>query len=129
MIWMALGSAALVASVTTQPGTAPADGHFTASELRVLCRGEAEGNPQFRTQAGYEMLAEYQRARCRMYLLGVADGIGWRQADGRACAPGANDRDTLADQLVEFVLQSPITPEASIRGIVAAALLARPPCR
>ena len=129
MIWMALGSAALVASVTAQAGTAPADGHFTAVELRAMCRGEGEGNPQFRTSAGYEMLAEYRRARCRMYLLGVADGLGWRQTDGRACTHAANERDALADQLAEFMLQSPDTSDTSVRGIVAAALIAHPPCR
>ena len=129
MLWIVLGSATLVVSVTAQAGPAPGDGHFTYAELRMMCRGETEGNPQFRTQASYEMLAQYQRAKCRMYLLGVADGIGWHRADARACTPAANERETLGDQLVEAVLQAPVGPETSIRGIVAAALIARPPCR
>ena len=129
MLGIAFGAAALAASVAAQAGTAPPEGQFTAAELRVMCRGESAENPRFRTRAGYEMLAEYQRAKCRMYLLGVADGIGWHQAGGRACAPGAAERERLADQLVEAMLQPPATPDGSVRGIVAAALILHPPCR
>ena len=128
MIWMALGAATLAFSAAAQ-AAAPADGHFTVAELRMLCRGEAEGNPQFRTQAGYAMLAEYQRAKCRMYLLGLADGIGWQQADGRACASPATAREALGDRLVEAVLEAPATSGSSIRAIVAATLILHPPCR
>lgn len=127
MIWFAIGLAALAAPAA-RTDAVPADGHFTASELRVLCRGETETSPQFRTQAGYQMMAEYQRARCRMYLLGVADGIGWHQADDRACASASSERDSLGEQLVEAILQ-PAGPDRSVREIVAAQLIAHPSCR
>jgi hypothetical protein len=125
MIWITLGSAALAAFVAAQPGAAPANGHFTAAEVRAMCRGEAGGEARFRTQAAYALMAEVQRSKCRMYLLGVADGIGPPDDRGRTCPPAVTEREALGDLLVAAVLQPPEASDRGVPDIVRTVLRAR----
>ena len=102
------------AAAQAQPDTS----YFNAAEIRTMCRGETEESPQFRTEAAFRLLAQVQRSKCRMYLLGLADGIGRGQPDqGRAaCLPPASEREALADRLVEAVLNE--TGDADTPAIV-----------
>ncbi|HYD14278.1 MAG TPA: hypothetical protein VEC11_15640 [Allosphingosinicella sp.] len=122
MTWLLSGAAALV-FFAAQPDAAPAVGLFSVAEMRAMCRGESDGDPRFRTQAAYELLAELQRAKCRMYLLGIAEGIG------EACAADPRGRDALGARLAAAVLRAPEDRETSVAALVRAELLLRPGCR
>jgi hypothetical protein len=99
-------AAAVLAILPAAPASAE---FFSFDEMRDMCRGETDQPAEFRTSAGYRLLASSLRDRCRMYLLGLAE-TGLRQAGEVASRQGC-----LADQ----------TPPAEVAEVLAEALAAR----
>jgi hypothetical protein len=130
MAVMMLGSAALAAALAAQAAPHQAE-MFTLAEVRAMCEGKTEGAAEFRTGAAYQLLARIERDKCRMYLLGIAQGVERASAAmGQAsCTPGPTFRDELADRLVEAVLRPAGDPAGGIVQIVRDVLGSRPGCR
>ena len=103
---------AAAATVPLQPARAEL---YTIEQLRGLCRGESAESPEFRTGAGYRLLAQIARERCRMFLLGVADAA-LRNADLDLHLEG------LRAQLLPFV-----DPHPRVDAVRGTAALARGP--
>ena len=83
---LTIGAVLAAAAAPLQPARAEMYG---IAELRGLCRGESPESAEFRTGAGYRLLAQVARERCRMYLLGVAEGQLDRRerSGGSSCLP------------------------------------------
>lgn len=111
------------ATVPLQPARAEL---YTITELRGLCRGESAESPEFRTGAGYRLLAQIARERCRMFLLGVADAA--LELSARRCIPAGTPPAEVADQLAEAVLAEPEGSGGTVAGIVRDALRSRYRC-
>lgn len=125
---MLIGAAALAgAAAPLQPARAELYG---IDRLRALCRGEAPESAEFRTGAGYRLLAQVARERCRMYLLGLAEGQLDRRerAGGERCLPAGTDPARVADALAEALLAEPEGSGGTVAGLVRDALRARFGC-
>ena len=124
-----MASAILVSAMLAQPEP-PAAGSFSPAEVRTMCRGETEEPARFRTDAAFRLLAQHQRSNCRMYLLGLADGIGRSLQERESfCLPPVTERDLLADRLAEAVLSGSGEADADIAAIVRQVLLSHYRCR
>ena len=124
-----IGSAILALAMQAQPGPATA-GSFSPAEIRTMCRGETEGPSPFRTEAAIRLLAEHQRSKCRMYLLGLAEGLA-RSGEGRdppLCLPPRAERDGFADRLLDAVLSETGDDEAALPNIVRRVILTHYRC-
>ena len=125
--WLAWG--ALAASAMAAP-LAPARAEFFSfDQMRSMCRGEGEATPQFRTRAGYALLAESYRGRCRMYLLGQVDAyLQGRPEQREACLPpGASDSE-VAEAIVQDLLARAEAPAGGVAEVVRDVLRARYAC-
>ena len=120
----------LTAAVVGQggPGTAAS---FSPSELRTMCRGETDERAEFRTEAAFRVLASHQRSKCRMYLLGLVDGLvaSSRPGDRLFCSPADFDRERMADRLMDSVLSDAADQEPNIPALVQNVLRAESRCR
>ena len=114
-------------AVPSQPARAELYG---IDELRALCRGETAESPEFRTGAGYRLLAQVARERCRMYLAGLAEGQLDRRerATGARCLPAGTPPEAVADALVEALLAEPEGSGGTVAGLVRDALRTRFGC-
>ena len=99
---------------------------YTIEELRGLCRGESAEAGEFRTGAGYRLLAQIARERCRMFLLGVADAS--LELSARRCIPAGTPPADVADHLADAVLAEPEGSGGTVAGIVRDALRTRYRC-
>ena len=122
-----IGAAAAGALFPLQPARAEL---YDIDEMRALCRGESAESPEFRTGAGYRLLAQVARERCRMYLLGLAEGQVDRRerASGSRCLPAGTAPAQVADALVEAVLAEPEGSGGTLAGLVRDALRTRFGC-
>lgn len=111
------------AAVPLQPARAEL---YSIEELRALCRGESAETPEFRTGAGYRLLAQIARERCRMFLLGVADAS--LELSGRHCIPAETPPTEVADHLAAAVLAEPEGSGGTVAGLVRDALRTRYRC-
>ena len=126
--WLAWGAVAAAASLPLVPAQAEL---FSYEQIRTMCRGEGDGNPQFRTRAGYALLAESYRGRCRMYLLGQADAYLQRQPESRdaaACVPAGASDSEVAEAIVEALLARDEPPAGGIAEVVRDVLRTRFAC-
>ena len=100
-----MASAIWAFAMAAQPQPA-VDGPFSAAEIRTMCRGETEEPSPFRTEAAIRLLAEHQRSKCRMYLLGLAEGLARsrQERDPPLCLPPRAERDGFADRLLDAVI-------------------------
>ena len=120
----------LAGAFAAQP-TPAASGAFSADEIRTMCRGEGDEGAEFRTDAAFRLFVNYQRSRCRMYLLGVADGMihSARLGEPGLCLPPGLDRERLADQLTEALLSEQAAADSSLPAIVERLLRSESRCR
>jgi hypothetical protein len=126
---LALGALAVTASAIP---LAPAQAEFFSyDEMRSMCRGDGSESAEFRTRAGYALLAESYRGRCRMYLLGQADAYLQREADRpeeRACLRSGISQAEVADAVVEELLRRAEPPEGGVGEVVRDVLRSRFAC-
>ena len=131
MIGRILALAAATAAAASVPLAPVQAEFFTLAELRDMCRGAIGENAEFRTGAGHRLLAETYRARCRMYLLGVADGYLQTHAetDARmACIRPGTPEAEVAEPLIEAVLTRTDVPDDGIAALVREVLRSRFGC-
>jgi len=85
-----------------------------------MCRGQTDEPAEFRTQTAFELLAQHQRSKCRMYLLGLAEGLAQSERGDATCLPPIADREALSDRLVAAVLEGPGGAEIPeiVRGVL-----------
>jgi len=125
---MALAASAAVAAAAP---VAPAQAELLGFEqLRAMCAGEAADSAEFRTGAAHALLREIYRSRCRMYLLGIADGLLHGQ-DGRqppSCPGHDIVEPEIGDRLVEAVLDHAEAGEGGAAQIVGDVLRTRYGC-
>lgn len=129
MIW-------LVSSLfSVQVGAGPVDlpqpqELIEGREVRAMCAGESREAAEFRTEAALALHAEIQRQKCRIYLLGIAEGIeAAAAARGEPrCVPYAADREALAEVLGDAVAARAGDPSARIGPIVRTAVRAQFAC-
>ena len=95
-----------------------------------MCRGETDERAEFRTEAAFRVLASHQRSKCRMYLLGLVDGLvaSSRPGDRLLCLPPDFDRERMADRLMDLVLSEAGNRERSIPALVQSVLRAEGRC-
>ena len=121
---------ALLAGATCTAPLRPAHAQFVAFEqLRDLCRGGPDQGPQFRTAAANQLLAESYRARCRLYLLGLVDGLMEEDEtpERRCIAPGTPE-DEVTGPLIAALVAAPGEPEEGVVAIVREVLHSRFGC-
>jgi len=125
-----IGLAAL-ALAGTAPAS-PARAEFVRFEqLQGLCAGQAADAAEFRTEAAHMLLRDIYRARCRMYLLGLADGLFARWDVGPpalACLRTERPEAEVADALIEAVLSRTAPPAGGVGEIVREVLRDRYGC-
>lgn len=121
--------ALLAVAGATVPQPARAE-FFTLEQMRAMCRGEDDRAAEFRTGAGYRLLAQVARERCRMYLLGLAEGQLRRiEFEGRErCLPAGTTDAQVADALVAALADRPEQARASVDEVVQDALRSRYGC-
>jgi len=127
---IALGALAAAAAAGAAAAAQPARAEFFGvEEMRALCRGETDDARQFRTDAGHRLLAQVSRERCRMYLLGLAEGRLRRtgQDGGGRCLPAGTTEAEVADFLVGALVEGH-EAGGSVDEIVGEALRARYGC-
>jgi len=100
----------IIGAAMAAQAPAQADGQFSMAEIRTMCRGESDEPAQFRTEAAFRLLADIQRNKCRMYLLGIADGIGRGGGQGDRCPSQGPDRETQTDRMVAAILSDAPDP-------------------
>ena len=103
---------------------------FGVEQMRSMCRGEDGDAPEFRTDAANRLVAQVARERCRMYLLGLAEGQLRRleqDGRGRCLPPGTSDAE-VADALVEALVRRPREAAGTVDELVQDALRARYGC-
>ena len=130
MVRRIIGLAAMAAAAAAAPA-APAQAElFTFEQLRAMCAGEAADSAEFRTGAAHALLREIYRSRCRMYLLGIAEGLRHGD-DGQqppSCPDAAMNEPEIGDRLVEAVLGRTETGEVRVAQIVRDVLRTRYGC-
>lgn len=96
-----------------------------------MCRGETDEPAEFRTEAAFRVLASHQRSKCRMYLLGLVDGLvaSSRPGDRSFCLPPDFDRARMADRLIDRVLSDTADGEPNIPALVQSVLRTESRCR
>ena len=130
MVRMAMTLGVLAAGATAAGAQTMRAEFFTVAEMRSMCRGESPESPEFRTGASFRLLAQLQRERCRMYLLGVAEGQLQRlEADGREnCLPAGTPEAEVADALVATLAERSEEASGTVDELVQDALRARYGC-
>ena len=126
-IWLARVVLAAAAAAGAQ---GPRAEFFSLAEMRAMCRGESDEAPGFRTGASYRLLAQLQRERCRMFLLGIAEGQLQRlEADGHErCLPAGTPQAEVADALVATLAERSEAAGGTVDELVQDALRARYGC-
>jgi hypothetical protein len=122
---------ACAAAVAAAAPVSPAHAEFYSFEaLQNMCRGESVEEPEFRTGAARELLRDIYRSRCRMYLLGLADGFLDAAADERriTCLPLGTDESEVAAALVAELLGRTQPPRGGVGEIVRDVLRNRYNC-
>jgi hypothetical protein len=125
---MALAASAAVAAAA--PAT-PAEAELLSFEqLRAMCAGETADSTEFRTGSAHALLREIYRSRCRMYLLGIADGLLHREdsRQPRSCPGHDIAEPEIGDRLVEAVLDRTEAGEGGASEIVREVLRTRYGC-
>lgn len=121
-------AAALLAAFPAAPAAAE---FFSFEEMRGMCRGETDQPADFRTDAGYRLLAASLRERCRMYLLGLAETnlreIG-TVASRQGCMADQAPPAEVAEALAEALAARAEPPEEGLAGLVREVLRARYGC-
>src|SRR5688500_2256982 len=111
----------------SEPGTTA---YFSPSEVRTMCRGETDQQAEFRTEAAFRVLASHQRSKCRMYLLGLVDGLvaSSRPGDRSFGLAPDFDRERMAGRLMDSVLSDAADREQNIPALVQSVLSAESRC-
>ena len=131
MVRRILTLAAMVAAASIAPLSPARAEFFTYEQMRNMCRGETEETAEFRTGAAQRLLAETYRARCRMYLLGLADAYLQSRAEGREaprCTWADMTESEVSQPLVEAVLDRADAPDGGINALVRDVLHSRFGC-
>ncbi len=110
--------------------TPPENELVSAADVRMMCAGESREPGDFRTSAAFALQAEIERQKCRMYLMGIAEGIEAASAarGEPRCVPSDAHREALAEVLTEAVAVRADEPGARVGDIVRAALRAQFSC-
>lgn len=114
----------LGAMLASSPFAAPSPARaefFSFEQLRNMCRGDVEGEAQFRTGAAYALLAQSHRERCRMYLLGLADAYLLSRPvreDGHHCIVEEMPEATAAQVLAEALIRRTEAPVGGAAEVV-----------
>ena len=129
MVRILVAMSVLAAAAEANSQTARTE-FFSLEQMQAMCRGESDESPGFRTGASYRLLAQLQRERCRMYLLGVAEGQLQRlEADGRErCLPAGTSGAEVADTLVATLTERSEAAGGTVDELVQDALRARYGC-
>ena len=129
MVRILVAMSVLAAAAEANSQTARTE-FFSLEQMQAMCRGESDESPGFRTGASYRLLAQLQRERCRMYLLGVAEGQLQRlEADGReSCLPVGTPEAEVADALVAALTARSEAAGGTVDELVQDALRARYGC-